>query len=392
MSIIKHINEDYLDDIEKDDLQLGAVEVDDNSIDNFQYQLDVKLGSWRSLWFKRLSVYLKSCPLIINFDIRIAYGKKGDNDEAFFYGFEDKMEQDKELHDDYKSWRIRFNMRPGRPARIMKYIREIVTLADNYRHVKDDFVFELRDIINKDYQPVNLKYMIAVMDNRFRQDLNNFEQSRSFIQLSYMLQLLGVDYQYVLDYLMPRCDMCSSFYRRFMQKQCPTDSGTTELYLSSVIAGRLGYQVYQDNFCALHFNKSKILAYDGPSQLKFADTHITEKDDISSLEAKSLQSLAMVYNEKALDGLNETIVPISSDIRIIIKGRESKIVHMFILGCPHFGSMLHVAMMAIIQTINGKRGVDAAVKKLSKTYQELGANALEPRLIETLSRLISESF
>jgi hypothetical protein len=64
---------------------------------------------------------------------------------------------------------------------------------------------------------------------------------------------------------MPRCDMCSSFYRRFMQKQCPTDSGTTELYLSSVIAGRLGYQVYQDNFCALHFNKSKILAYDGPS-------------------------------------------------------------------------------------------------------------------------------
>ena len=265
MNIIKHINEDYLDDIEKDDLQLGAVEVDDNSIDNFQYQLDVKLGSWRSLWFKRLSVYLKSCPLIINFDIRIAYGKKGDNDEAFFYGFEDKMEQDKELHDDYKSWRIRFNMRPGRPARIMKYIREIVTLADNYRHVKDDFVFELRDIINKDYQPVNLKYMIAVMDNRFRQDLNNFEQSRSFIQLSYMLQLLGVDYQYVLDYLMPRCDMCSSFYRRFMQKQCHPGSGTTELYLSSVIAGRLGYQVYQNNFCALHFNKSKILAYDGPS-------------------------------------------------------------------------------------------------------------------------------
>ena len=245
---------------------MGAVEVDDNSIDNFQYQLDVKLGSWRSLWFKRLSVYLKSCPLIINFDIRIAYGKKGDNDEAFFYGFEDKMEQDKELHDDYKSWRIRFNMRPGRPAGIMKYIREIVTLADNYRHVKDDFVFELRDIINKDYQPVNLKYMIAVMDNRFRQDLNNFEQSRSFIQLSYMLQLLGVDYQYVLDYLMPRCDMCSSFYRRFMQKQFPvTSNGTTELYLSSVIAGRLGYQVYQDNFCALHFNKSKILTYDGPS-------------------------------------------------------------------------------------------------------------------------------
>ena len=100
----------------------------------------------------------------------------------------------------------------------------------------------------------------------------------------------------------------------------------------------------------------------------------------------------MVYNEKALDGLNETIVPISSDIRIIIKGRESKIIHMFILGCLHFGSMLHVAMMAIIQPINGKRGVDAAVKKLSKTYQELGANALEPRLIETLSRLISESF
>ena len=186
--------------------------------------------------------------------------------------------------------------------------------------------------------------------------------------------------------------MCSSFYRRFMQKQCPTGSGTTELYLSSVIAGRLGYNVYNDNFCALHFNKSKILSYDGSSQLKFADTLITEKDDIGTLEAKSLQSLAMVYNEKALDGLNETIVPISSDIRIIIKGRESKIIHMFILGCPHFGSMLHVAMMAIIQPISGKRGVAAAVKKLSKTYQELGANALEPRLIETLSRLISESF
>jgi hypothetical protein len=123
MSIIKHINEDYLDDIEKDDMQLGAVEIDDNSIDNFQYQLDVKLGNWRGMIFKRLEAYLRACPSIINFDIRIAYGSPGPNDEEYFKGFEDKMEQDKELDDYYMSWRIRFNMRAGRPARIMNYIR-----------------------------------------------------------------------------------------------------------------------------------------------------------------------------------------------------------------------------------------------------------------------------
>ena len=114
--------------------------------------------------------------MITDFSIRIAYSKKGPNDRAFFYGFEDKMEEDKELHDDYKCWRIRFNMNSGRPAKVLKYIREIVTLADNYLHVKNDFIFEVRDVKNDMYQPVNLKFMRAVMDDLYSSSfLNHYE-------------------------------------------------------------------------------------------------------------------------------------------------------------------------------------------------------------------------
>lgn len=52
------INEDYLDDIEQDDIQLGTVEVTDEPHVAYQYQIDVPLGSWRGLWYKRLAVYL----------------------------------------------------------------------------------------------------------------------------------------------------------------------------------------------------------------------------------------------------------------------------------------------------------------------------------------------
>ena len=203
------INEDYLDDIEQDGIQLGTVEVTDEPHIAYQYQLDIPLGGWRERWYKRLAVYLQACPMITDFSIRIAYGKKGPNDEAFFYGFEDKMEKDKDLHADYKSWRIRFNMNSGRPAKVLKYIREIVTLADNYMHVKNDFIFEVRDVKNDMYQPVNLKFMRAVMDDLYSASfLNHYEQDRAFDQLYNMLMLFEVDYQAILEYLMYKCGLC----------------------------------------------------------------------------------------------------------------------------------------------------------------------------------------
>lgn len=52
------INEDYLDDIEQDDIQLGTVEVTDEPHIAYQYQIDVPFDSWRGLRYKKLAVYL----------------------------------------------------------------------------------------------------------------------------------------------------------------------------------------------------------------------------------------------------------------------------------------------------------------------------------------------
>ena len=97
----------------------------------------------------------------------------------------------------------------GRPAKVLKYIRELVTLADNYMHVKNDFIFEVRDVKNDMYQPVNLKFMRAVMDDLYSASfLNHYEQDRAFDQLYNMLMLFEVDYQAILEYLMYKCGLC----------------------------------------------------------------------------------------------------------------------------------------------------------------------------------------
>lgn len=250
------INEDYLDDIEQDDIQLGTVEVTDEPHVAYQYQIDVPLGSWRGLWYKRLAVYLQACPMITDFSIRIAYGKKGPNEEAFFYGFEDKMEKDKELHDDYKCWRIRFNMNPGRPAKVLKYIREIVTLADNYLHVKNDFIFEVRDVKNDIYQPVNLKFMRAVMDDLYSaRFLNHYEKDRAFDQLYNILMLFEVDYQAILEYLIYKCGLCHPYFVNYMKKK-DVPRNANILYASSLLSGRLGHKEYIQHFGSFRFKKS----------------------------------------------------------------------------------------------------------------------------------------
>jgi hypothetical protein len=136
--------------------------------------MDVKLTGFTSRYWKRLEMFLRACPLIKDFDIRIAYNKHGQNDEAFFYGFENKFEQDNQLADDYKCWRIRFNIGRTTVARLLKTLKDIVEIIDNNSH-KNNFVFEVWNKKNESYAPIDLLYIRKIFDYKFRSELNRFD-------------------------------------------------------------------------------------------------------------------------------------------------------------------------------------------------------------------------
>ena len=104
--------------------------------------------------------------------------------------------------------------------------------------------------------------------------------------------------------------------------------------------------------------------------MKFADALLPELQQTKVSLTDNAKDLLM-SNEYLVNDFNETIVPVNFDMRIIIKGRESTLVHMFVLGCPFADGYHHVFMMAIEQHINGKRGITAAINKLSETYLTL---------------------
>lgn len=125
--------------------------------------------------------------------------------------------------------------------------------------------------------------------------------------------------------------------------------------------------------------------------MKFADALLPELQQTKVSLTDNAKDLLM-SNEYLVNDFNETIVPINFDMRIIIKGRESTLIHMFVLGCPFADGYHHVVMMVIEQPINGKRGITAAINKLSETYLTLSGKGLSPDMITKVSKILAEQF
>lgn len=125
--------------------------------------------------------------------------------------------------------------------------------------------------------------------------------------------------------------------------------------------------------------------------MKFADAMLPELQQTKVSLTDNAKDLLM-SNEYLVNDFNETIVPVNFDMRIIIKGRESTLIHMFVLGCPFADGYHHVFMMAIEQPINGKRGITAAINKLSETYLTLSGQGLSPDMIAKVSKILAEQF
>lgn len=125
--------------------------------------------------------------------------------------------------------------------------------------------------------------------------------------------------------------------------------------------------------------------------MKFADAILPELQQTKVSLTDNAKDLLM-SNEYLVNDFNETIVPINFDMRIIIKGRESTLIHMFVLGCPFADGYHHVFMMVIEQPINGKRGITAAINKLSETYLTLSGKGLSPDMITKVSKILAEQF
>lgn len=125
--------------------------------------------------------------------------------------------------------------------------------------------------------------------------------------------------------------------------------------------------------------------------MKFADALLPELQQTKVSLTDNAKDLLM-SNEYLVNDFNETIVPINFDMRIIIKGRESTLIHMFVLGCPFADGYHHVFMMVIEQPINGKRGITAAINKLSETYLTLSGKGLSPDMITKVSKILAEQF
>ena len=125
--------------------------------------------------------------------------------------------------------------------------------------------------------------------------------------------------------------------------------------------------------------------------MKFADALLPELQQTKVSLTDNAKDL-LRSNEYLVNDFNETIVPINFDMRIIIKGRESTLIHMFVLGCPFADGYHHVFMMVIEQPINGKRGITAAINKLSETYLTLSGKGLSPDMITKVSKILAEQF
>lgn len=125
--------------------------------------------------------------------------------------------------------------------------------------------------------------------------------------------------------------------------------------------------------------------------MKFADAMLPELQQTKVSLIDNAEGLLMT-NEYLVNDFNENIVPINFDMRIIIKGRESTLIHMFVLGCPFADGYHHVFMMAIEQPINGKRCITAAINKLSETYLALSGQGLSPDIIAKVSKILEEQF
>ena len=165
------INEDYLDDIEKDDV-ISRIE-DDVKI-SYDYMVDIPMSEETfKMRVRQLERFLSSMLFVKDFDIAVVHNGDCPDRDELFGKYSEKIEDIDFLKDglseySYK-WRIRFNVNKLRFDKLLKFLRELVCVADGYYHagLKNTFCFVLYDgeeYLNK----IDLMWIIAVTDNCVR--------------------------------------------------------------------------------------------------------------------------------------------------------------------------------------------------------------------------------
>ena len=162
------INEDYLDDIEKDDVIL-RMEVDDKI--SYDYMVDIPMDEKAfKIRVRRLERFLSSMLFVKDFDIAVVHNGDCPERNELFGKYSERIEDIEPRTDglseySYK-WRIRFNINKLRFDRLLKFLRELVCITDGYYHagLNSTFCFVLYDrevYLNK----IDLMWIIAVTDN-----------------------------------------------------------------------------------------------------------------------------------------------------------------------------------------------------------------------------------
>ena len=205
MIFYKRINEDYLDDIDRDDV-ISRIEDDDRI--SYDYMLDIPMPEKDFLKrVRRLDMFLSSLPFVQDYDIAIATSNVIPENKGDLFGkYSERIEGLEPLKDglvEYAfKWRIRFNIKKLRFEKLLKFLRELINVADGYYHAatNNSFGFILYDkdeYLNK----ADLYWLIAVMDNHVQTGLNNAAQQFAFVFCLQLVELFGCDYDKSLSYL-----------------------------------------------------------------------------------------------------------------------------------------------------------------------------------------------
>jgi hypothetical protein len=203
---------------------------------------------------RRLDMFLSSLPFVQDYDIAIATSNVIPENKGDLFGkYSERIEELEPLKDglvEYAfKWRIRFNIKKLRFEKLLKFLRELINVADGYYHAatNNSFGFILYDkdeYLNK----ADLYWLIAVMDNRVQTGLNNAAQQFAFVFCLQLVELFGCDYDKSLSYLIQRFRLNTSMFRSVFTNFCPMMNGMKTVYFSSILASRMGYEKFVKYF------------------------------------------------------------------------------------------------------------------------------------------------
>ena len=376
MMFYKRINEDYLDDIDRDDV-ISRIEDDDRI--SYDYMLDIPMPERDFLKrVRRLDMFLSSLPFVQDYDIAIATSNVIQENKSDLFGkYSERIEELEPLKDglvEYAfKWRIRFNIKKLRFEKLLKFLRELINVADGYYHAatNNSFGFILYDkdeYLNK----ADLYWLIAVMDNRVQTGLNNAAQQFAFVFCLQLVELFGCDYDKSLSYLIQRFRLNTSMFRSVFTNFCSMMNGMKTVYFSSILASRMGYEKFVKFFETTSVTKERLKTLCENGNVRFFQAKLNSLDKQTyALLNNSLQKQLEV-NEFILDYVPEQFNITTGDVRLMIKGTDSRYVHLMFLGCFDVEGETSALVAMLEEPIKGKRGIPAAMKRIYNDYELLG--------------------